>query len=231
MGGGGAHAGHDVLVGGHGEAGMRMAEAFGHDLDRRARAREQGGVGVAQIVKPDCREIEACELAGEELADRFRMHWEALGVGEDRVVEVDAMSVSLLAALPAGEDGFGVRVEVDAASTVLRLARDLDAVPANGLSRAGDRDRMGTAVPVSPAQPGEFAATHAGGRCEVQRRVETEVLGGGEEGSELVDRPRFGSLLARAVGRGAVASRATLCSTRWMRAACFSAARMMTWTS
>ena len=32
--GGGAHAWHEVLVGGHREAGVGVSESFGHDLDR-----------------------------------------------------------------------------------------------------------------------------------------------------------------------------------------------------
>jgi hypothetical protein len=138
VGGGRAHAGHDVLVGGHGEAGVGVAESFGHDLDWCARSGEQRGVGVAQIVESDRREIDASELSGEELADRFRVNRLPFGVGEDCAVEVDAMAVSFLASFSVGEDGLGVRVEVDAGTTVLRLAWNLDAVPANGLSYAGN---------------------------------------------------------------------------------------------
>jgi hypothetical protein len=39
--GGGTHAGQQVLVGGHGEAGVGVAEAFGHDFDRFAGSDEQ----------------------------------------------------------------------------------------------------------------------------------------------------------------------------------------------
>ena len=52
-GGAGAHAGDEVLVGGHGEAGVGMAESFGDDLDRCASGDEQAGVGVAQVVEAE----------------------------------------------------------------------------------------------------------------------------------------------------------------------------------
>ena len=69
----GAHAGEDVLVGGHGEAGVGVAESFGADLDRDAGGDEQSGVGVAQVVEPDRRQAGADDLSSEELADRFRV--------------------------------------------------------------------------------------------------------------------------------------------------------------
>ena len=39
-----------MLIGGHGEAGMGVAEAFAHDLGRCAGGDEQAGVGVAKVV-------------------------------------------------------------------------------------------------------------------------------------------------------------------------------------
>jgi hypothetical protein len=45
------HAGDDVLVGGHGEPGGGVPEPFGDDLDQHASLEEQGGVGVAEVVK------------------------------------------------------------------------------------------------------------------------------------------------------------------------------------
>ena len=45
--GGGAHAWHEVLVGGHREAGVGVPESFGHDFDWCAGGDEQAGVGVA----------------------------------------------------------------------------------------------------------------------------------------------------------------------------------------
>ncbi len=126
MGGGGAHAGHHVLVGGHREAGVCVAESFGHDLDRCARSGDQGGVGVAQVVESDPREIHPSELSGEELADRFGVHGFAVGVGEDRVIEPDGVAVLMLAASPCGEDVLGAVVEIDASSAGLGLAGDFE---------------------------------------------------------------------------------------------------------
>jgi hypothetical protein len=111
-------------------------------------------------------------------------------------------AISCLAALTAGEDGLGVCVEVDTASTVLRLARDLDAVPANGLSCAGDRYRMGAAFPVAQRSPASSPRRIPVVAARYSRRVQAEVLGGGEEVSELVGRPRFGSLLGASGGAG-----------------------------
>ena len=65
----GSHAGQDVLVGGHGEAGVGVTEAFGDDLDRDAGADEEGGVGVSQVMEPNTRHVESGGVAGEELAD------------------------------------------------------------------------------------------------------------------------------------------------------------------
>jgi hypothetical protein len=44
------HSGDDVLVGGHGERRVGVAESFGDDLDRYSVSQQQAGVGVAQVV-------------------------------------------------------------------------------------------------------------------------------------------------------------------------------------
>jgi len=68
-----------VLVGLHREAGVRVAEPFGDDLDRRAVRDEKRCVGVAEVVKPDARQLGALDDAGEELAERLRVEEAAAG--------------------------------------------------------------------------------------------------------------------------------------------------------
>jgi len=87
------------LVGGHGEAGVGVAEAFGDDLDGDAGG-ETGGVGVAQVVESDRGYVESGNLAGEELADCLGVQRPAVGVGEDRVLERDRMTVRCLLVAP-----------------------------------------------------------------------------------------------------------------------------------
>jgi hypothetical protein len=53
VGGGGLHAGQDVLVGLDGEGRAGVTEPFADDLDRYAGGDEQGAVGVAQVVQAD----------------------------------------------------------------------------------------------------------------------------------------------------------------------------------
>jgi len=60
-----AHTGEDVLAGGHGEAGVGVAEALGDDLDGDAGGDEQGGVSVAQVVEPDRGHGESGDLSGD----------------------------------------------------------------------------------------------------------------------------------------------------------------------
>ncbi len=96
----GAHAGEHVLVGGHGEPGVCVAEALGHDLDRNSVRDEQRCVGVAQIVQSDSRQSGAGNDAGEQLADRLCVQWLASVVGEDGIVAARAVAVAMLARAP-----------------------------------------------------------------------------------------------------------------------------------
>ena len=114
------------MVGGHGEAGVGVAESFGDDLDRCAGGDEQAGVGMAQVVKADAWDVGAGQVPVKELADRFGVHCASGGVGEDRITELDGMVVALLQPTPAAEDCFGGWVEVDAAAAGVRLDWDLD---------------------------------------------------------------------------------------------------------
>ena len=113
-GGGGAHAGDEVLVGGHGEAGMAVAESFGDDLDGRAGGDEEPGVGVAQVVEADAWDVGAGEVPVEQLADGLGVHWLTVAVGEDGIVEVARVTVTVLRMPPSFEDLLGAGVEVDA---------------------------------------------------------------------------------------------------------------------
>ena len=85
----GAHAGDEVLVGGHGEAGMGMAKSFRDNLDRRTRGDEQTRVGMAQVVEADSGDAGAGQMpAGDSSApvvhgdDDTRA---TAGRGDDRV--------------------------------------------------------------------------------------------------------------------------------------------------
>ncbi|MFT7650123.1 MAG: hypothetical protein ACI8Y4_004888 [Candidatus Poriferisodalaceae bacterium] len=111
VGGVGAHVREYVLVGGHGEAGVGVAGAFGHDLDGDARGDEQGCVGVAEVVEPDAGHGESGEVAGEELADRFGVPRLAVVAAEDRLGERDRVPVADLSAAPVLESSFGVWVD------------------------------------------------------------------------------------------------------------------------
>lgn len=59
---------------------------------------------------------------------------------------------------------------------------------------------MGVALPVAPAEPGEFTAAHPGERGEVQCRVEPQVCGTGQEAAELRRSPCLGSTACAGLG-------------------------------
>jgi len=56
VGGFGAHARKQVLVGVDRERRVRVAESLGHDFDGDAGGDEQAGMGVAQVVEPNMRQ-------------------------------------------------------------------------------------------------------------------------------------------------------------------------------
>ena len=161
-----------MLVRGHREARVGVAESLGDNLDRRARGDEQTGMGMAQIVETDAGDVGAGEVPVEQLADRLGVHRVAGSVGEDRVTKLDGMPVTGLHPTPAAEECFGGWIEVDAAAACARLDWHLHGLSADDLATAGDRYPVGVVLPVAPAQPGDFTAAHAGGRGDVERRVE-----------------------------------------------------------
>lgn len=141
------------------------------------------------------------------MADRLGVQRLALRVGEDRVVEIDRVTVSFLLAPPAGEGVFGGGVEVDAASAGAGLDWGFDRAAADGFACSGDGEGVGGVVPVAPAESGEFASSHAGGGGDYEGGVEAQVLGGVEECAGLVGGPAIGAqaLAAPWLGRsGAV---------------------------
>ena len=60
---------------------------------------------------------------------------------------------------------------------------------------------MGVGLPVSPAEPGELTAAHAGGGGEMQRWVEPQVGGARQVMAELAGGPDFWVRIGRVVGR------------------------------
>ena len=150
-------------------------------------------MGVAKVVESHSGKPAAGEVPVEQLADRFRVDRPACGVREHRVGEPDGMSVVFLAVAPGGEDCLGGRVEVDASAAGASLDRDFDGTASDALAAAGHRHPMSGLVPVTPPEPGELASSHPGHGGQLQRRVEPQVVGAVEEGSELDGGPRLGS--------------------------------------
>lgn len=112
------HAGQDVLVGGHGEGGGGVSEAFGDDLDGDAGFEEQGGVGVAEVVQSDAGKPGGADLALEGVGDQLRVNGSSVGLGEDvgvGVVGIEAGVFGDAVGLPVAQDLDGGGVEVDAA--------------------------------------------------------------------------------------------------------------------
>ncbi len=66
-------------------------------------------------MESDAWDVGAGEVSVEELADRFGVDRVPVGVGEDRVGDLDAVSVATLVSSPPFEELFGGGVEVDAA--------------------------------------------------------------------------------------------------------------------
>ena len=129
------------MVGGHGEAGVGMTEAFAHDLDRNTGGDEQAGVGVAKVVESDPGETGAGEVPVEQLADRLGVHRPACGVREHRVGEPDGRPSCAWRRAPGGEDRLGGRVEVDASSAGASLDRDFDRAAGDALAAAATESR------------------------------------------------------------------------------------------
>jgi hypothetical protein len=154
----GAHAGQDVLVGGHGESGVGVAESFRHDLDRYPVGDEERG--VAQIVESDSGQARFGDDAGEELADRFGVQRLATGVREDRVVRAGSDAVESLAGVPCSQAVFGGGVEVDTAATGAGLGRELggpsrdDLANGDGFVRFASTVRGGWVVDGLPSKDG-----------------------------------------------------------------------------
>ena len=67
-GGAGAHAGDEVSVGGHGEAGVGMAESFGDDLiGAPAATSKLAGCGAGRGSGGDQRVVEAVEVLDAQM--------------------------------------------------------------------------------------------------------------------------------------------------------------------
>lgn len=148
-------------------------------------------MGVAEAVEADAGNVESADLSVEQLVERLAVDGLAGGVGEDLIVRAVRVPVSLLAAPPCSEHRFGV--EVDAPSTGSGLDRNFDGAAGDDLAAPGDGEAMGGLVSVTPAEPGELTASHAGERCEVQCRMQPQVAGGSKEVSELFGGPALGA--------------------------------------
>ena len=106
-------------------------------------------------------------------------------VGEDRVGDPDTVTVATLVPAPPLENVLGGLVEVDAAPTAPCFDWHFQGSSCDDLSAAGVGETVGVALPVAPAEPGEFTATYPGESGEVQCRVEPQVGGAGEVAAEL----------------------------------------------
>jgi len=90
---------------------------------------------------------------------------------------------------------------------------------------------MGRLVPVTPAEPGELAGSHAGERGEMQRRVKSQVSSGGENWASWSAVQHSGPLRWRRRERGGCAPSAGSTPTRCWRTAWVKAERITTGTS
>jgi len=160
---------------------------------------QQRCVRVAQVVEPDVRHRRlAPQGPVEELA-------EGLGVGEPPgCVEEHPVvrPVAVEPAAPVGEHVHGLGVEVEAARAGAGLDVELTGLPATfWIVRVIDRRSLARSRS-DHLRAGDLTAAHAGERGEVERRVEAEPVGGGEEGCELPGRPGASDLGRRSAMAG-----------------------------
>ena len=114
LGGVALHPGEDVLVHGHRERWTGVTEAFADDLERDAGLQQQGGMGVAQVVKPDARQAGTRAQPVEGLGEHVWMQWSS---GDRREHDLGWVLEDLaLACSPGHEDIEGLAVEIDAAA-------------------------------------------------------------------------------------------------------------------
>ena len=231
MGGFGAHAGEQVLVGVNRERRVCVAESFGHDLDGDAGGDEQAGVGVAQVVKPNVRQAGTGDKSAEELTDRFRVQRFAASVGEHRVARSNAVSIVALAISPSFEDVFGGGVEVDAVSAAPCFDGHFQGSSCDDLSAASDGEAVGVALPVAPAEPGEFTATHPSKRREMQCRVEPQVGGTGQVAAELYGCPCLWSAACARLGAWCLGNESNVGGDELPAGRVTERGATMTWTS
>ena len=188
-------AGHDVGVAVEGEADRGMAETFADDLDVDAGHQQVAGVGVAEVVEADHRDVGVGDEAAEGLADRAGLQRFAEVGGEDPVARRGGDAVAEVVLALAGSvplqrgERRGVEVERAAAAAGLRHADELLALDDG--HRLVDRQAAAGEVDVAPAQPDQLAASHAGERGEAEHRFVAVAGDEGEEAAELVGGPRL----------------------------------------
>lgn len=105
------------------------------------------------------------------------------------VVVADGGELGGLVGLPCLEDVEGGRVEVDGAPGVGGLAAGFVELVADGDEPPVDRQAGLVVVEVAPFEAEQFAAAHAGGCREPQRREQAVTSSGLQERPELVSGP------------------------------------------
>lgn len=82
----GLHAGKDVSIDGHRKCGRGVAESFAHDLDRYARAQQQAGMAMAEVMQTNYRQAGIGRQSIEGLAEQVGVGGSPLGAREHKPV-------------------------------------------------------------------------------------------------------------------------------------------------
>lgn len=123
------HAGHDVLVDGHGERDAAVAQSLADHLGVDSLLQQDAGVGVAKVVETYAGHVELGDGAPERLADVVRVDGRAVGLGEHvAVVAASPGGHALFELVPAVaaqfRDGEGIEVDGSPARGGLEAALD-----------------------------------------------------------------------------------------------------------
>jgi hypothetical protein len=193
-----------VAVGVHGDGDGGVAQALADDLGRDASGQRRGRVAVSDVVEPDLGEAGRPGVLLEPSGEALRMDGLAIWPGEHQagVLPARADCQPLLelpgAVLVERGDRRRIKRQRPAALGGLRLGDDnfvIDDYP-----RSAGRDTAGVQVHVSPAQPSDLAAAHAGGGEQQPSRVQRVIAHMLEEEAQLLWAPHM-QLWCHALGQ------------------------------
>jgi len=136
--------------------------------------KQQGAVGVAQVVEADDRYAGAAGDPLEGLGEGVGVDRLAVAVGEHPcgVVDADRGELGGPECLPSGEYRERGVIEVDGAAGVAGLASRLVELVADGDESPVERDGLLREVDVVPPEPEDLVAAHPGHRRQPQQREE-----------------------------------------------------------